>query len=342
MELPTLDKFPPRILASIDVQRAFIVSRLVIAAERMQLFRILRGQPRKADWIGRRLDIHPGFLQTFLNAMVSLGLLRRSGDRYTSTRFAEKYFVTERSIYWTRQYSKECLQAYRALAVLEQALASGRSCTGIAGLDKPSYVEAMKRDPQQAEDFTQMLFHFHQQDAAALASHLALGGRRSLLDVGGGSGVMSIALAKANPELKARILDIAPVCDVAKRNIRRAGLARRVVTIAGDITRKLPSGDDVVMFCDIGPVSPGLLRNAFASLPPGGLVAAVDRYLTDDGTRPLDRLLATFVGSSTPPATRSGMVKALRNTGFEGVKARKVYRDLWVITGTKPAQGRMS
>ena len=78
------------------------------------------------------------------------------------------------------------------------------------------------------------------------------------------------------------------------------------------------------------------MRNAYTSLPPGGLIVVVDRYLSDDGTKPLDRLVARFVGSSFPLATRSDMMAAVRSCGFQAAKASNVYRDLWFITGTKP------
>ena len=79
------------------------------------------------------------------------------------------------------------------------------------------------------------------------------------------------------------------------------------------------------------------MRNAYRSLPPGGVIVALDRYLSDDGTKPLDRLVAHFVGSSFGLATRSEMVAALQSCGFRAVKARNVHRDLWLITGAKPA-----
>lgn len=65
--------------------------------------------------------------------------------------------------------------------------------------------------------------------------------------------------------------------------------------------------------------------------PPG------DRYLSTDGTQPLARLVAQFVGSSFPLATWADIVDALKSCGFRLVKARNVYRDVWFITGTKPA-----
>lgn len=337
MEIPTLDKFPRKVLAAIDIQRAFIISRLIVAAERLQVFRVLHGKRMKAAAIGRALKIHTSYRDTFLNSLVSLGLLHKAGDSYWNARFAEKYFIDERSIYWTHQYSKECVQAYETLTVLEKALISGRSCASIQGLKKPSYTEAMKRDRRRAEDFTQMLFHFHRDDAEALAKYLDLSKHRAVLDVGGGSGVMSIALARKNPRLHACVLDLATVCKIAAGNIRRAGLSRRIRTLPGDIRHRLPAGYDVILFCDIGAVSPQLLRSAYNSLPPGGLIVAVDRYLSDDGTKPLDRLVAQFVGSSFPLTTRSDMVAAVRSCGFQAVKARNVYRDVWSITGAKPA-----
>jgi len=339
MEIPTLDRFPKKVLADIDIQRAFIISRLVVAAERLQVFRALHGRRLKAASIGRALKIHTSYRDTFLNSLVSLGLLHKADDTYWNTRFAEKYFIDERSIYWTRQYSKECVQAYDALTVLEKVLASGRSYASVMGLKKRSYTEEMKRDRRLAEDFTQMLFHFHQQDAEALAKCLDLSNHRAVLDVGGGSGVMSIALARKNPRLRACVLDLATVCDIAAGNIRRAGLSRRIRTLPGDMRQGLPAGYDVIMFCDIGPVSKQLLKNAYRSLPAGGRIVAVDRYLSDDGTRPLDRVVAQFVSSSFGQATRSDMVAALQSCGFQAVKASNVHRDLWFITGTKPAVG---
>src|SRR5271157_1145222 len=333
MNEPTLDKFPKKVLATIGVERAFIVSRLIVAAERLQVFRLLQRKHMKADAIGRALKIHKFYLKGFLNSLVALGLLRKNNDIYWDTPLAEKYFIAERSIYWTRQYSKECVQAYEALTVLEKMLTSGQS---VKGLHTPSYTEAMKRDRHRAEDFTQMLFHFHREDAEALANYLDLSERRAVLDAGGGSGVMSIALAKKNPHLRACILDIAPVCRIAAGNIRRAGMSRRVATLPGDIRHRLPSGYDVIMFCDIGPVSKQLLENAYKSLPANGLIVLVDRYLSKDGTQPLDRLVSQFVGSSFPQATWADMVEVVKSCGFRAVKARNVYRDLWFITGIKP------
>lgn len=338
MLIPTLDTLPKRVLANIDVQRAFIASRLIVAAERLQLFRLLHHRQMTKSAISAKLKIHDSQITPFLQSLVALGLLRNAGGAYSSTRLTEKYFVKERPIQWTRQYSQECVEAYDALALLEERLTTGNPLTALKRLKRPDYVECMKRDRRQAEDFTQMLFHLHQVDAEALARYLDLSAHRAVLDVGGGSGVMSIALARRNPHIRACILDIAPVCQVAAANIRKAGLSRRISTCPGDLREPWPSGYDVVLICDIGQISSQMLSKAFKALPPKGMIVLVDRYLSDDRTRPLDRLLDFFVSSSFPLATGKEMAEALKSVGFDRVKARDVYEDLWFVTGVKPGR----
>ncbi|HKS77125.1 MAG TPA: methyltransferase [Terriglobales bacterium] len=340
MEKPTLDKFPRRVLAGIDIQKAFIVSRLIVAAERVQVFRVLHGKRMTRNALGRKLGIDPLYAREFLDSLVAVGLLRKKRDEYWNSALAEKYFVEGRSVYWTRQYSRECVDAFERMTLLEKVLASGRNYESLRGRKGPSYVEVMKRDRGQAEDFTQMLFHYHREDAAELAKYLDLSRHERLLDVAGGSGVMSVALAKKNPRLRASVLDIATVCEVAKGNIRRAGLTSRVKTLAGDIRRRLPGGYDVILFSDVGPVSNQLLRNAYRSLPPGGMIVLVDRYFSADGLQPLDRLMEYFAGSSFGHASWKEMVNELKAFGFRRVKAHRFFRDVWCVTGVKSGQPR--
>ena len=197
----------------------------------------------------------------------------------------------------------------------------------------------MTRDRRRAEDFTKMLFHFHREDADALAKHLDLSGHRKLLDVGGGSGVMSIALAQANPHLSACVLDIKPVCRVTSGIVRRAGLSRRIKTLSGDIRQALPDR----------------LRRNHVLRYRTRLGAAIAECLEESASwRPRCRRRSLFlrrrhrshwIGCSVAwlarqcnATTRAEMASAMRSCGFRSVKAKRVWRDLWCITGTKPSR----
>ncbi len=98
---------------------------------------------------------------------------------------------------------------------------------------------------------------------------------RRMLDVGGGSGAYSIAFAKANPELRADILDLAAVQPIAERHIREAAVEDRVKVRVGDLrSDRLGEGHDLVFVSAIcHMLNPAenldLLHRAHAGRPDG-------------------------------------------------------------------------
>lgn len=335
MDKMTLDKLPKKVLAKIDFQTAFIASRFVISAERLQIFRILHGKKLTADQVGNKVKIHPKHREPFLNVLLSLGLLTKVGKRYKNSALADKYFVKERSPQWTTIYSGENLEEYESFLVLEEILTSGRNCQSILGKKRQFYMERMRSDRKWADDFTRMLFYHHQDDAKKLAQKLNLTGYTNLLDVGGGSGVMSIALARKFKSLKATVLDIGPVCDAAKRIIRKERMGGRVKVLCQNMNRPFPKGFDVIMFCDIGLIKTSLLTKAFKSLPTGGLVVLVDEFASDDGTEPLNRLMMQIRSKEPWIKTRAQVVDDLKSVGFRSVKKTRLHNELWLILGQK-------
>ncbi len=335
MERLTLDHLPREVLAKLDLETTFMASRLVIAAERLQVFRKLQDKKLSTDRIESILNIHPRYLTFFLNALVSLGLLHKKDDVYWNSNLTKKYFIEERSIYWTRQFSAESVENFVRFAILEKVLVSGKDYREVMKKKSQSYIEEFHKDSQRAQDFTYMLYYYHQQDAQALTQHLDLRNFRKVLDVGGGSGVMSIALVKQYPHLCASILEIEPVCKTAQQIIHQQGLTKHINTIVGNMNEDLPVGYDVIMFCDIGSVAENLLKKAYDRLPENGMVVLVDRYLSQERTDPLDSILHQFIGSSFPIETHEEMVNRLQICGFRNILKKNFYKDVWMITGRK-------
>jgi hypothetical protein len=331
----TLDKLPKKILAKIDLQMAFMISRCAVAAEKLQVFRKLHGRELSASAIGRKIGVRGWRAEAFLAALVSVGLLKRTGQRYSNTTLADKYYVRDRSIFWTKRYSEWCCREYRAFSVLEEMLTTEQSYASILGIDSADYIKEMKRDSQWAYDFTHMLYYDHLPHAKALAQNLDLSNHHSLLDVGGGSGVMSMALVRKYKHLKACVLDIEPVIHVAKKIIRKEKLTGRVDTLIGDHDKHIPDGYDVMMFCDAELGDGGTLKLAYDSMPKGGLVSLVEDFSSDDWTVPLYRLMWQLRSNSFWLKNRRQIVEMLRKCGFKAIKSRRIYKDTWLITGHK-------
>lgn len=335
MDVFTLDKLPREVLAKIDLQTAFMASRCIIAAERFQLFRKLQGKELTAAEICRAVRMKKEKGLFFLAALQSLGLLKRKGDKYRNSPLAERYFIRERSIFWTRRYSEECIEEYRAFSVLEEMLTTGRGFESILGIKRQWYMEKIESDPDWARDFTHMLYYHHLDVAKAMAETIDLTGYQNLLDVGGGSGVISLALARRFPDLTATVLDLEPVCRTAKQIIRREKMTGRVKTKVGDMTRGIPSGYDVIMFCDAGDTSVETLSRVFDLLPDQGMIVFADSFSSEDFTQPFVRLMWQLRSTTPWLVTHKEVMVRLRQAGFKSVKRRRLTTDMWLVAGVK-------
>jgi cyclopropane fatty-acyl-phospholipid synthase-like methyltransferase len=151
-----------------------------------------------------------------------------------------------------------------------------------------------------------------------------------MLDIGGGSGAYSIAFAKANPELRAEILDLASVVPLAQRYIDEADVAGRVVPRAGDLRAGgFGTGYDLVLISAIchmlGPEeNRTLLAESFAALAPAGRVVVQDFVLDPDRTGPPQAALFALnmlVGTSNGDTyTEEEYASWLRDTGFVDIR----------------------
>ena len=151
--------------------------------------------------------------------------------------------------------------------------------------------------------------------AAATAPDLArlidLDGVGRVLDVGGGSGVYSMAFARTRDGVSATVFDLPNVVPLTRQYVAREGLGDRIDTAVGDYTTDpLPGGYDLVFLSAIiHSNSPGqnaaLIGKCAAALNPGGRVAVVDFIMDDDRAAPahgtlfaLNMLVATEAGDT--------------------------------------------
>ena len=101
----------------------------------------------------------------------------------------------------------------------------------------------------------------------------------SLLDVGGGSGIYSVAILQQNPQLRAIVWDRVEVLKVASEFGQTYGVADRLELRAGDMFADPVPGDcDVVLLSNIlhdwdVPECRTLLNRCADALPTGGRLA---------------------------------------------------------------------
>lgn len=128
--------------------------------------------------------------------------------------------------------------------------------------------------------------------APVLAERVNLEGTRTLLDVGGGSGIYSIAWLRRHPALRAIVWDRPEVLKVAREMAEQFKVADRLECIAGDMFVDPVPAADVVLLSNIlhdwdEPDCQAMVSRCAAALPSNGRLLIHDVLLNDDYSGPL-------------------------------------------------------
>jgi precorrin-6B methylase 2 len=124
--------------------------------------------------------------------------------------------------------------------------------------------------------------------APVLAERVPLAQATKLLDIGGGTGIYSIACVKRHPHLRAVVWDRPEVLKVAREFAEAAGVADRVELVAGDMfTDAPPAGCDVYLLSNIlhdwdVPECKKIIDRLATALPDGGRLMIHDALLNDE------------------------------------------------------------
>ena len=263
-----------------QTMRSYQESRLLMTAIELDVFTAV-GDGATAAQMAERTQAHPRSTETFLNALVAIGALTKK-DVYRNTPDTARY-LTAGSPDNQRPVLMLTVNSWKAWTTLAGAVRAGTA------VSRPG-VEA--EDPQWTESFIAAMHSNARSTAGELVRAVGVAGVRRLLDVGGGSGAYSIAFAEANPELRAEVLDLALVVRIAQKHIAEAGLAGRVTTRVGDLTKDDFGRDyDLILLSAIchmlGPEeNQDLLRRCYRALARGGRLVIRDFILEPGKTAP--------------------------------------------------------
>ena len=295
----------------------YIASRAIGVAVELDLFTAMADRPQTVEQLSVGLEVSPRGLRVLLRALVPLGLAEGRGPLWALTEEARTYLVKSSPQY----VGGMILQAdsvWNRWARLGDAVRQG-SCPE-AG------IESAEDDGRFFAQFVQGLYNMNAPAAQGAARQLAGGGLRRVLDLGAGSGVWSIALAEALPDLSVVAVDRARILDeVTRPFVREHDLLDRFEFHPGDLKDPLP-GPEPFDLIVLGHVlhseglegSLDLLGRCREALRPGGRVLVAEMVPENERDTygwlfGLNMLLLTEAGEVF---SRSELEQLLQRSGF--------------------------
>jgi SAM-dependent methyltransferase len=271
---------PPRPpLELLELANAYQRSKILFALIEFSLPTMLARRPLKLAEIAGALEIHELAADSFLNACVALGLLERAGDEYQNSALAGEFLVRGERGYLGDQFASYDRTSYPVWAGLVQNMRRWRPAATDADLPpEDDQGEAGMRD---RHNLSLLVGH-------ALGEAFDFSPFKRMLDLGGGTGAMSLSICERHVKLRSLIFDLPQVARVAREYIDERGMTDRIEVVAGNFkVDELPFDFDVALLANLLSVaSPEtnrkLFQRIYERLPEGGAII-ISGYILDDG-----------------------------------------------------------
>jgi predicted O-methyltransferase YrrM len=268
---------------------AFWNSKVLLTAVQFGLFTALGDRQMSGEELGAELGLHPRAISDFFDALVAMQFLGREGDGPSA-----KYFNTPAGSLYLVQGSPRYIggilvmlndRLFKYWHDLPEALRTGRPQNEIKHGQKGMF-EELYAEIARLEQFMGAMTGLSRINFEAFAARFDFTKFKTLCDVGGATGLLSIEAAKKNPHLRCISFDLPPVEQIAQKHIAAAGLRDRITTASGDFFRDpLPKADVITMGMILHDWNlekkMQLIRAAYDALPPGGAFVAIEALIDD-------------------------------------------------------------
>ena len=277
---------PARIM---EVGMAFWPSKVLLSAIKLGVFTELGKGDKTGAELCDALGLHRRSNPDFFDTLVALGFLDREGDgaegKYRNTSETGLFLDRNSPGFMGGFLEMANDRLYPFWGDLVEGLKTGRAQNetknGGAGVFEELYSQ-----PERLEQFMDAMAGISAGNFQAFAEKFDFSNYKTLTDVGGATGQLSMLVAKHNPHIACTSTDLPAATEIAKRKIAAAGLTDRVAAQPIDFfADPIPPSDVVTMGMILHDWNLEnkmmLIRKAYDALPEGGAFVAVENIIDD-------------------------------------------------------------
>ena len=317
-----------------ELASSFQKSRILLSGFELDIFTNIDEAGITSNQISNNLHLDKHGCERLLNALVSLGFLRKQNDLF---------FNTEESFTFLSKISPGYLgglmhsnHLWNTWSNLTRVVRTGVSAN-------PS--EINERGEDWLSPFINAMHERAKTQAPQQLSNIDLTGIKSILDIGGGSGAYSMEFVSKKPEIEATVFDLPNVVPLTKKFIDKEGFSDKIKTHPGDYTTDdLPEGFDLVFLSGIIhsnslEINQNLIKKCYYSLNNNGRIVIQDWIMNNDRTYPtagavfaINMLVGTEAGDCF---TEPEVTKMLKAAGFKNISRKEFQTGLSQMTAHK-------
>jgi SAM-dependent methyltransferase len=254
----------------------YISSVALGTALELGLFWKLAVKPLNVTELSQLYNIPSHRIHALCELLIDLNLLERNNQTYIPSPLARKTILTTYNPESWAFLAQEAKNQLPVMINLSSTIVHPQSVWKAQGLKPPNWLVQIKNDPKYADRFTKTLYDLHRPFAEKLAQVLNIDGVKRMLDVGGGSGVVSLALLKRHSDLTAVVIDLENVCKTGREIAKKTGIGDRITYQVCDfINDELPIGFDMAIQCDAGEFNIPFFKKVRNSLNDGGRLVII-------------------------------------------------------------------
>lgn len=273
-----------------QIGMGFWASKTLLTAVNLNLFTHLANNPMSGEKIKEILGINKRSLFDFLDTLVSLGFLNRTGlledAMYSNAGDSDLFLDKNKPSYIGGILEMSNNRLYPFWGDLEECLKTGKPQNESKN-GGSSIFEAIYADQERLKEFLHAMGGVQMGNFMTLANAFDFSNYKTLCDIGGSGGNLSMHIAKNNPHMTCTSFDLPPVTPVANENINHFGLSDRVTAISGDFfVDDFPKSDVITMgniLHDWGKEDKiMLITKAYNALPKSGALIVIENIIDND------------------------------------------------------------
>jgi acetylserotonin N-methyltransferase len=348
LEPPTAD---PRIIW--DIYFSSHILPVVALADEIGVFQLLEQAPLATAEAAGRLGVTDEWAEIVLGVLAALQLVRLQDGRFRNADAAHSFLLPSSPYYagyTLRRFAPRNVWE-RLKRAIGRPVPDEKEPVGETPAGAPASVYVVRDwkegeySLQRAEEGTRTMHGLSFAAAVAMARNADFTRVRRLLDVAGGSGGFSIALAQRYPSLRCSVAELPVVCQVTRRYLADYGVEDRVDAVPLNMFfEPWPPGYDAVFFsCVLHDWDLEhrleLMRRSFETLPPGGTIYIHEMLLEDGANGPLASTLYSLsmrIGTLGKQFSLPELRVALESRGFVDVSVANTTHYFSLVSAHKP------